>query len=260
MSRSNPTYLALTAPMIPLILGIIIYTTDLQTDTFLALNYYAQFFPNWIWAWLTFLGNGWGIFAISFPLLILAPRLLSAGILSGAISGLVVLILKPLINLPRPAALLSGDDFYLIGEPLLQNAMPSGHTLTAFAIVSAYFFSIEASGRKPLYLLYLISSLVGVSRIAVGAHWLTDVLVGASLGIWCGMIGAFLSKYIPDSRLSPTDLWPRIISGIGIICLYMLLTTAIDFDINKPLQYGCALLITLTLIAFTKLQKFDRKS
>ena len=228
MSRSNPPYFALMVPLIPLSLGFTIYFTDLQTDTFLALNYYTQFLPDWVWTWLTFLGNGWGVFAISFPLLLLAPRLLSAGIISGLFAGLFVLILKPIINLPRPAALLGGGDIYLIGEPLLQNAMPSGHTLTAFAIASAYFFSIEPSRRRPLYLLFVISTLVGISRIAVGAHWLTDVLVGASLGIWCGFFGALISKRIPDSQLIPTQLWPKIIAGFGIVCLYMLLTTAID--------------------------------
>ena len=67
-------------PLIPLALAGAIYFGEFQSSSFLFINRFTQFLPDTLWAWLTFLGNGWGVFALAFPLLLLAPRLLTAGI------------------------------------------------------------------------------------------------------------------------------------------------------------------------------------
>ena len=51
-------------PLLPLGLAIAIYIGELQTPTFLFINRYTQILPDTVWAWLTFIGNGWGIFAL----------------------------------------------------------------------------------------------------------------------------------------------------------------------------------------------------
>jgi membrane-associated phospholipid phosphatase len=162
------------------------------------------------------LGNGWGVFALSFPLLMLAPRALSAGIFAGGVAAIVSALLKNAFNLPRPAGILQEHEFYRIGEAVFHKAMPSGHTLTAFAIASAYFFTVPAEKRKPFLLLFIAASAVGLSRNAIGAHWLTDVLVGAGLGIWCGLIGAKLACLLPNKQLSPRSPWRRLIAIGGL--------------------------------------------
>ena len=75
--------LAWFIPLIPISLAAAIYFGELQSSSFLFINRFTQQLPDFIWAWLTFLGNGWGLFAISFPLLLLAPRLFTAGIFAG---------------------------------------------------------------------------------------------------------------------------------------------------------------------------------
>ena len=67
-------------PLAPLALAAIIYFRDLQSSSFLFINQLTQRLPDTLWAWLTFLGNGWGVFALAFPLLLLAPRILMAGL------------------------------------------------------------------------------------------------------------------------------------------------------------------------------------
>lgn len=242
-------------PLAPLALAIAIYFGDLQTPTFLFVNRYTQLLPDTLWAWLTFLGNGWGIFALCFPLLLLAPRLFSAGLLAAAIGGILGQFIKSFLNFPRPASVLALEDFYRIGEPLLNRAMPSGHTLTAFAVASGIFFASDKDKRSSLWWVFVLAVLVGLSRNALGAHWLTDVLAGCAIGLWSGMLGAILLKYIPDSQLTPNQIWPRLLALCGIGVIYILLTQVLDSELNQSLQYACAALIGITLALFVKAQK-----
>ena len=255
MGNKNFSLTVLLIPFLPLALAFVIYFGKLQTNSFLLINQTTQNIPDIVWASLTFLGNGWGIFAIAFPLLLLAPRLLTAGIFAGIISALASSALKPLFDFPRPASVLLDGNFHRIGDLLLSKAFPSGHTLTAFAIASALYFSCAKPKRAPLSWLFVLAALVGLSRIAVGAHWLTDVLAGASVGLWCGMLGARLSQFVNDKQLLPYTAWSRIIAIGGVITIYALLTQTMDLDLNQPIQYACIGLIAVTLVSFLKLQK-----
>ena len=242
-------------PLLPLGLAIAVYFGELQTPTFLFINRYTQILPDTLWAWLTFIGNGWGIFALCFPLLVLAPRLLSAGLLASLIGGAISQIIKPFLALPRPAGVLALEDFYRIGEPLLHRSMPSGHTLTAFAVVSGIYFASDREKRSSLWWLFIIASFAGISRNALGAHWLTDVLAGCAIGIWSGMLGAILAGLIPDAQLAPNKIGSRLLALGGLATIYVLLTKTLDSELNQSLQYACAALISITLALFIKAQK-----
>ena len=241
-------------PLAPLALALAIYFGELQSSSFLFINHFTQLLPDTLWAWLTFLGNGWGVFALTFPLLLLAPRVLSAGIFAGAIAALASTFLKGVFDLPRPAGLLAEGSFYRIGEALIQRAFPSGHTLTAFAIASAFYFSADKAKRAPLLLLFLLAALVGLSRNAVGAHWLTDVLGGAGIGIWCGMIGALLANRFPENQLGPRKVWTHLIALGGVVAMYAHLTKTMDLDLNLPLQYLSIAIVASTLVLYVKAQ------
>lgn len=242
-------------PLLPLGLAIAIYFSELQTPTFLFINRYTRILPDTLWAWLTLIGNGWGIFALCFPLLLLAPRLLTAGLLASLIGGTISLATKPFLNLPRPAGVLALEDFYHIGEPLLHRAMPSGHTLTAFAVISGIYFASDRKKRSSLWWIFIIASFAGISRNAVGAHWLTDVLAGCAIGIWSGMLGAILAGFIPDAQLAPNKIGSRLLALGGLATIYVLLTQTLDSELNQSLQYACAALISITLALFIKAQK-----
>jgi len=241
-------------PLLPIGLACGVYFGDLQTSSFLAINRLTQIAPDNVWAFLTYLGNGWGIFAIAFPLLLLAPRLLSAGIFSGVISAIASSVLKPFFDLPRPAGVLAEGSFHRLGDLLLSKAFPSGHTLTAFAIASALYFASSNNKRSPLLWLFILASLVGLSRIAVGAHWLPDVLAGAGVGLWCGMLGAKLAQFLKEDQLLPNKIWPRFIAAGGVVAIFALFTQIIDLELNQPVQYASAGLIAVTLILFIKAQ------
>jgi len=248
-----PTF-AWFIPLAPLALSSAIYFGELQTSSFLFINRFTQLLPDTFWAWLTFLGNGWGSFAIAFPLLLLAPRLLNAGIFAGAITALASFSLKRLFDLPRPESALSSESFHHFGEPLLSKAFPSGHTLTAFAIASALYFACDQTKRVKVWPLFVVATLVGISRIGVGAHWLSDVLAGAGIGIWCGMLGAILADYVPENQLAPQKIWPRMIALSGGAAIYAHITQTMDLELNLPLQYASIAIVTITLAFFVKAQ------
>jgi membrane-associated phospholipid phosphatase len=254
MNQKAIPFFAWFIPLVPLALASAIYFGEFQSNSFLFINQLTQVLPDVVWAGLTFLGNGWGVFAIAFPLLLLAPRLLTAGIFSGAIAAIASSVLKALFDLPRPASVLSDGAFYRLGEPLLHKSFPSGHTLTAFAVASALYFSIDKEKRKPMLLIFVLAGLVGLSRSAVGAHWLTDVLGGAGIGIWCGMFGALLANLFPENQLGPKKIWSHIIALGGVIAMYAHLTQMMDLELNLPLQYLSIAIVAITLVFYAKAQ------
>jgi membrane-associated phospholipid phosphatase len=254
MSKKAIPNLAWLIPLLPIALATAIYFGEFQSSSFLFVNRFTQILPDTLWAWLTFLGNGWGLFAMTFPLLLLAPRLLTAGIISGAIAAIASSTLKALFDLPRPASVLSDGAFYRLGEPLLHKSFPSGHALTAFAIASALYFSADKNKRAPLLLLFFLAALVGLSRSAVGAHWLTDVFGGAGVGIWCGMLGALLANQFSENQLGPKKIWSHIIALGGVVAMYAHLTQMMDLELNLPLQYLSIAIVAFTLIFYVKAQ------
>nr|MBQ0091160.1 phosphatase PAP2 family protein [Candidatus Enterousia merdequi] len=68
------------------------------------------------------------------------------------------------------------------------NSMPSGHTAGSFAglIMIGMLFP------KVKWLTWTLAVVVGMSRIYIGAHWVSDVIFGAFIG----MISADIVKYV----------------------------------------------------------------
>ena len=254
MGKKAIPVLAWFIPIAPLALAFAIYFGELQSSSFLFLNQLARSLPDTLWAWLTFLGNGWGVFALAFPLLLLAPRALSAAVFAGFISAIASPLLKNYFDLPRPAGVLTEGSYYRLGEPLLHKAFPSGHTLTAFAIAAALYFAFDKDKRKLLLILFVIAAFVGLSRSAIGAHWLTDILGGAGFGIWCGMLGALFANRLPEKYLSPRSAWLRIVAIGGVAAIYAHLTQIMDHELNQPLQYASVVILLITLVLFIKAQ------
>ena len=88
------------------------------------------------------------------------------------LSSLIVLPARIFIPRGRPFTLLDVRTLWLEGG----YSFPSGHTKNVFA--SAKILG-NNKNRKIKLFLYLLAFLVGLSRIYLGLHWLTGVLVGA---------------------------------------------------------------------------------
>ncbi|MBI1907881.1 phosphatase PAP2 family protein [Candidatus Uhrbacteria bacterium] len=84
--------------------------------------------------------------------------------------------LEYLVRRPRPFERSAQEP--LIRMTFKTPSFPSGHATVSFAIASTmYFFNAE------LFLWFLAAAvLVSLSRVAVGVHYLSDILVGALIG------------------------------------------------------------------------------
>lgn len=237
--------------LVPLAVWLGLWLFAPEPQFFLQLNRIAHFLPEMFWASFNMLGNGWAVFALACPLLVLAPRLLPAALVGGAISGILSFLLKHTLEMPRPAAILDPSSFYIMGKPLVHFSMPSGHTLTAFAILTAFYFALEVHKRNAYRWLFVAATLAGLARIAVGAHWPADVCAGAAIGLFSGIAGARLTQSIPARALVPHAWLMRIISSAGLVGVYILLTTTIDFPQTKPAQWVAAAIALVSIAWFT---------
>ncbi len=90
--------------------------------------------------------------------------------------------IKNLTRRNRPYEQLQLKVIYLY--PPDRYSFPSGHTSSAFL-----FATILSKFHPEFYLiLYIFAILVGISRIILNLHYLTDVLVGSQIGIFIAVI------------------------------------------------------------------------
>lgn len=223
-----------------------------NAELFLAINTFCQLFPAAMWTGFSLLGNTWGVFAVTSPLLVRAPRLMVAWLCAAPFAIVFARIGKGFIESPRPAAVLDNTQFRIVGEALHNVSMPSGHTTTAFAVASGIYFALPAATRKRHLWLFGLAALAGLSRIAVGAHWPADVMVGAGLGVLSGVLGQKLLARIHPRHFVPTDWSQRLIAAIFIATTAMLVGDTLDFEENHPLQYVLAGMVAITVFAFVR--------
>lgn len=94
-----------------------------------------------------------------------------------------------LINLlwQRPRPFIENNTTLLI-DKVNQPAFPSIHTIFFFALSTV----IYSYNKKAGILFFIASCLMGISRVFCGVHWVSDILAGAILGIFCGWLTLFL--------------------------------------------------------------------
>lgn len=84
-------------------------------------------------------------------------------------------LLKPLIDRPRPP-----EELRLVAET--SAAMPSGHA-TGVAALATVLALLLVEDRRLVWLAWLNAALVMVTRLYLVVHWVSDIAVGALLGV-----------------------------------------------------------------------------
>jgi undecaprenyl-diphosphatase len=98
-----------------------------------------------------------------------------------AVGGIASQALKHLAGRARPKLMDMVGPFHfdLFSIRASLASFPSGHTVTVFATATALGYFVPRL-RVPLY---LVATLVAISRLAIGAHYPSDVLAGVVFGI-----------------------------------------------------------------------------
>ena len=93
------------------------------------------------------------------------------------------LILKNLVDRDRPYEVL--NDLKILIERHPDSSFPSGHAANSLASAIVFYKLFE---KKKSKVSILIAGLImALSRVYVGVHYLSDVLVGISVGIFSGV-------------------------------------------------------------------------
>jgi undecaprenyl-diphosphatase len=141
--------------------------------------------PRWFRLWMlaaTRLGDGW-LWLAAGCLLIAAGReqraAQQAAGLALFVTNAVVVTLKRCCRRRRPEAFLPARaELYAFDR----FSFPSGHTMNAFAASTLLALAFPSSTPLAAF----VAASIGLSRLVLRAHFLSDVLAGALLGVVIG--------------------------------------------------------------------------
>ena len=119
-------------------------------------------------------------------------------VLLAPVSALVTLLIKTIVNRPRPT-----DKLVRIVQKVNQESFPSGHVLfyvVFFGFLVVLMYQLKSIPKFIRILVATISFLlifsIPISRVYLGAHWFTDVVGGFLMGIIClYTLSYFYEKY-----------------------------------------------------------------
>jgi len=146
--------------------------------------------PRWMRLWMvaaTRGGDGWLWYGVGAAVALDGGparfRAILAAVLAVSFGIVLFLSLKRACGRKRPCALEPHSWATLL--PPDQFSFPSGHTITAFAM------ALSLGAFYPVMLLGLLfcAFSIAVSRILLGMHFLSDVVVGAIIGTGLGYTG-----------------------------------------------------------------------
>ncbi|MEY8292893.1 phosphatase PAP2 family protein [Carnobacteriaceae bacterium 52-44] len=106
--------------------------------------------------------------------------------LTPTISFVIVSIFRNFINAPRPYEV--SDTVPIIKKETKGKSFPSRHVFSVFVIATTLFYIFKPLG----IILMLAGILLAILRVVGGVHFSRDVIAGAIIGIFSGVLGFYL--------------------------------------------------------------------
>lgn len=199
-----------------------------------------------LWSSLTVAGFGWACIIV----------LLAADRRDGALVALMVPVLlltggvthglKRWLSTLRPAGSEIGAELAVIGERIQGlGSTPSGHALAAAATATllVLWFGADPRRRLAAWAIALLGAAVAVSRVFVGAHWPSDVLIGAAVGLATVLLIVVLAAIGPFARAwrglqgaSATTRGQRWVAVLEVAAVAGLLITPTGYPLGWPME------------------------
>lgn len=214
--------------------GTLAHVAGDASPAYRALRASMQSLPDWLWSDLTFFGFGLTAVVLIGLVRDRSMRFLAASLWSFALGTLVLQLVKRTLVTPRPLTLL--PDLAPIGDRLFWGSMPSGHAATALGL-AATFILVRSRSWRSVAILIAVASAVALSRIAVGAHWIGDVLVGSGIGLAAAACGVLIERRVDLARRLATPYGQAAIALVQIGTGAALMWRPLGYPLALPLQW-----------------------
>ena len=211
--------------------------------------------PAWFWALINLGGDAWVILLILLLIERFPGEITSWVLKTWLIGALIAQLIKSLFPMPRPASVLGVDNLSIIDHPpLLSGSMPSGHALAAIscALIVCTVLKLRGAKNWQLVLIVLTAGIAAWARVAVGAHWPSDVIAGAGLAF------SVVAVSLLWERQHSWNAWfQRTSGGLFLIVLHILIslhlaTPQSDFFFVQFIQFNLACISLMRAMILVK--------
>ena len=163
-------------------------------------------FMNVVAEFITFFGGSEFVIPMAVAGAIMIPfkktRKFGMAVLFAVLVGTLLtnLVMKPLFARPRPYIYYADNPVFMSWHELAgghlesEKSFPSGHTTAAFELGVSIFLVMK--NKKIAWIFPVFSALVGLSRIYLMVHYVTDVIGGVFVGVFAGIMGYLIMKAI----------------------------------------------------------------
>lgn len=99
---------------------------------------------------------------------------------------IIVSAIRAVINAKRPYEVFGYTP--AVEKDTKGRSFPSRHTVSAFIIAMAFLYIQTKIG----IIMLILATVIGVTRVLAGVHFVRDVVGGAAIGIIAGILGFFI--------------------------------------------------------------------